>query len=456
MSKNREELIKKEPRELMFKLCIPAIIGMVVIGLYSFMDGVFAGQLIGKNAMGAVAVAYPITFFNSGIATLIGIGSSSILSRAVGENDQETVNKIMGNLLSLVLIFSLIITVVGIIFTKELLSLSGAEGEILELAVRYLRIIFIGSIFVNFAQSANMVMRGEGIMKKAMLFMTIGAALNIILAPILIIAFGEYGIEGAAIATVIAQFIQALITMIYFIRKSKNVRFHKIQIEKTLLPEIFSVGLSAMIMQLMTMVQHTLMYRMAAQYGGSNQLILMGAALRIQAFSFIPLWGMSQGLQPVVGTNYGAKLFSRVKKATNTFIVGSIVLACVFWIPIELFPEKMLSLMITDAAIVNEGITNFRIMYSVFPVLGLFIMGVTFFQSIGNGKNAALLVLLRQTILFIPAIIILPSMVGISAVWFVSPLVDGIVSVMLLYLIYKEYKKMEITNNVSIQMDKCL
>ncbi|APH14885.1 MATE efflux family protein [Clostridium sporogenes] len=446
MNKNKEELLHKEPKELMFKLCIPAIIGMVVIGLYSFMDGVFAGQLIGKNAMGAVAVAYPITFLNSAIATLIGIGSSSILSRAIGKNDQETVSKIMGNLLCLVLIFSTIIMVVGIVFAKELLLLTGAEGEILELAVRYLRIIFIGSIFVNFAQSANMVMRGEGIMKKAMLFMTIGAVLNIILDPILITAFGEYGIEGAATATIISQVIQAVITMVYFIRKSKNVRFHKIQIEKTLLPEIFSVGLPAMMMQLMSMIQQTLMYRMAAKYGGNNQLILMGATLRIQALSFIPLWGMSQGLQPVVGTNYGAKLFPRVKKCMNTFVLGATILACIFWIPIELFPQKVLSLMITDVEIVNEGITNFRIMYSFFPALGTFIMGVTFFQSIGSAKNAGLLVLLRQVILFVPAIIVFPSIVGISAVWFVSPLIDGIVFIILVYLILKEYKKMNTVN----------
>ncbi|WMJ80163.1 MATE family efflux transporter [Clostridium sp. MB40-C1] len=448
MNKNREELLQKQPRELMFKLCIPAILGMVVIGLYSFMDGVFAGQLIGKNAMGAVAVAYPITFLNSAIATLIGIGSSSILSRAIGKNHQETINKIMGNLLSLVLIFSTIIMVVGIVFTKELLLLTGANGEILELGVRYLRIIFIGSIFVNFAQSANMVMRGEGIMKKAMAFMTIGAVLNIILDPILIKAFGEHGIEGAAVATITSQIIQAVITMFYFIRKSKNVRFHKIQIEKTLLPEIFSVGVSAMMMQVMSMVQQTLMYRMAAKYGGNNQLILMGATLRIQALSFIPLWGMSQGLQPVVGTNYGAKLFSRVKKCTNTFILGSTALALIFWIPIQLFPQKVLSLMITDIPIVNQGITNFRIMYSTFPVLGAFIMGVTFFQSIGNGKNAGLLVLLRQIILFVPAIILLPAIVGISAVWFVSPLIDGIVFVILVLLISKEYKKMYAVRSV--------
>ncbi|KEJ00598.1 multidrug transporter MatE [Clostridium botulinum A2B7 92] len=445
MNKNRTELLEKDPKSLMLKLCTPAILGMIVIGLYSFMDGVFAGQLIGKNAMAAVSVAYPITFLNSGISTLIGIGSSSILSRAIGKEDQETVDKIMGNLICLVLIFSTIIMILGIIFTKEILIITGAQGEILELAVRYLRIIFIGSIFVNFAQSANMVMRGEGIMKKAMLFMIIGAVLNILLDPILIIYFGEHGIEGAAIATIIAQFIQAAITMHYFRKKSKNVKFHKIQIEKSLLPKIFSVGLSAMMMQLMSMIQQTLMYRMASKYGGDNHLILMGATLRIQAFSFIPLWGMSQGLQPVVGTNYGANLFKRVKKCTNTFILGSTVLALAFWIPIELFPKQVLSLMITDASVVNEGISNFRMIYSSFPVLGAFIMGVTFFQSIGNAKNAGMLVFLRQLILFVPAIILTPSILGIKAVWLVTPIIDLIAFVILLYLINKSYKNMDNT-----------
>ncbi|WP_125151931.1 MATE family efflux transporter [Clostridium rectalis] len=450
MNKNREELLKKEPKELMFKLCIPAIIGMLVIGLYSFMDGVFAGQLIGKNAMGAVGVAYPITLINNSVATLIGIGSSSILSRAIGKNDKKTIDKIMGNLLALVLIFSIIIMTIGIIFTKELLFLTGAKGEILDLGVRYLRIIFIGSIFVNFAQSANMVMRGEGLMKEAMLFMGIGAVLNIVLDPILIIVFGEYAIEGAAVATVISQVIQAIIIMYHFIKKSKNIRFHEIKVERSLLPQIFSVGISAMMMQFMTIIQQTLLYRMATKYGGSNQLILMGAALRIQAFSFIPLWGMSQGLQPVVGTNYGANLFSRVRKSTNIFIIASIILACIFWIPIELFPKKVLGLFITDTVIVSEGINNFRIMYSIFPVLAVWIMTITFFQSIGNGKNAGIMVLLRQIILFVPSILILPSILGIDAVWFVTPLIDGIVFLISLYLIFKEYKNINDVKNLKI------
>lgn len=181
----REKLLTESPRKLMFQLCTPAIIGMVVIGLYSFMDGVFAGQLVGEQAMGAISVAFPLTFFNSGISTLIGVGSASILSRAIGKKNQKIIDTIMGNLIAWVILFSTVIMILGLTFTTQLLQISGASGEILELGVRYLRIIFIGSIFVNFAQSANMVIRGEGLMKKAMLIMGFGAILNIILDPIL-------------------------------------------------------------------------------------------------------------------------------------------------------------------------------------------------------------------------------------------------------------------------------
>ncbi len=441
MTDAREELLKESPIKLMIKLCIPAIIGMVVIGLYSFMDGVFAGQLIGENAMGAISVAYPFTLFNNGIATLIGIGSASLLSRAIGNKNQKVIDKIMGNLIASVLLFSTIVMVLGMVFTRQLLQVSGAQGEILELGVRYLRIIYIGSIFVNFAQSANMIMRGEGLMKKAMMIMGIGAILNIVLDPILIKAFGARGIEGAAVATVISQFVQAVITLNYFLKRSKVVKINKIKMEKSLQSEIFSVGVSAMLMQVLTIIQQTLLYRMAFKYGGDSQAILMGAALKLIAFSFIPLWGMSQGLQPVVGTNYGAENYERVKKITNIFILGATFLALVFWIPIEFLPQKALGLFIPNKALVESGVSNFRIFYGVFPLYGAMIMMITFFQAIGNGKNAGKLVFLKQIILFVPAILLMPRAFGMLGVWFTSPAVDTIVTLLAFILLIKEYRK---------------
>ena len=198
----RTKLLSDKPLKLMFSLCLPAVIGMLVIGLYNFMDAVFVGQMISPEAMAAVTVSYPFTLVNSGISTLIGVGSASVLSRAIGKKDQQTIDRIMGNLIMSVLGLSIIVTVIGIALTPQILALSGAEGEILEQAIVYLRIIFIGSMFVNFAQAANMVMRGEGLLKSAMLIMGLGAILNIILDPIMISM--TRSVSGAAYATVIA------------------------------------------------------------------------------------------------------------------------------------------------------------------------------------------------------------------------------------------------------------
>lgn len=308
MTDKRQELLTKSPVKLMFELSIPAIIGMVVIGLYTFMDGVYAGQMVGENAMAAISVAYPITFINSGISTLIGVGLASVLSRAIGKRDKETIDKIMPNLTGLVLGISVLITILGVAFAREVLMLTGAKGEILELATNYLRIIFCGSIFVNFTQSSNMIMRGEGLMKKAMMIMGFGAILNIILVPIMIKLLSDRGVEGAAIATIISQTIQAFVTLYYFLKKSKNVKLNGIKINIELSKEVFSIGISAMLMQVLTMVQQMLLFRMAFKYGGDTNGIIMSASLRLQAFTFIPLWGMSQGLQPIVGTNFGASV----------------------------------------------------------------------------------------------------------------------------------------------------
>ena len=438
----KEQLLTKTPLSLMFQLSIPAVIGMLVIGLYPLMDGIFAGNIIGQSAMTACGVALPLTFFNSGTSTLLGVGSASILSRALGKGDKETVDKIMGNLIYWVVLFSVIITLGGIFLAPHFLDLVGAEGEIKEFGVRYLRVLFLGSIFVNFTQSANMVMRGEGLMKKAMLIMGFGALLNIILDPILMTVMGEYAIEGAALATITAQFVQAVITLHYFLKKSKVVKIHKIQSDAEIKKEMFSVGSSAMMMQLLFMIQQTMLYKMAFKYGGDTNGILMAASLRVYAFSFIPLWGMSQGLQPVVGTNFGAKQYDRVRQAMKVFSIGGLILAAIFWIPSLLLSSQILSLFGVEADIIAHGVGNFRLFYSVFILYGVMVMTITFFQSIGNGKKAGIIVMLRQLFLFVPAMILLPMMFGVKAVWFTQPLVDFIMIVVGIFMMIGELNKM--------------
>ena len=204
---------------------------------------------------------------------------------------------------------------------------------------------------------------------------------------------------------------------------------------------MFSVGVSAMLMQVLFMIQQTLLYRSAFKYGGESNGILMAASLRLYGFSFIPLWGMSQGLQPVVGTNYGAKQYKRVRETMKVFSIGGLLLAAIFWIPAELFSEKVLRLFSVSQNIIEQGVGNFRLFYSVFILYGVMVMSITFFQSIGNGKKAGIIVMFRQLILFVPCMLLLPKYFGIQAVWFTQPLVDFVMISIGLIMQTKELSK---------------
>lgn len=443
----RQMLLQASPWKLVLTLSVPAIIGMVVVGLYNLMDAVFVGQMVGSNAMTAVSVAYPFTLLNIGISTLIGAGSASILSRAIGKKDQTTIDKIMGNLIAWNLIFSIAITVIGMIFTRQILRLSGADGEILDISTRYLRIIFVGSLFVNFAQSANMIMRGEGKLKRAMLISGSAAVLNIILDPIFIVILNPAGkgAEAAAYATILSQFVQAALTLWYFLKKSTNVKIHGIRPEKELLSEIFGVGFSAMLMQVMLLVQQTVLYNVAAQNGGDVWQTVLGATLRVQSFAFIPLWGLSQGYQPAVGTNFGAKQYDRVKYITKIFSVAATLLALIFYLPIMIAPKTMLSLFITEPEIVAQGAGCFRLFFISYIVLGFWVVILTLMQVLGRASKASVLVLLRQIIIYIPAAFIMPHVAGLGVNGvFCAPLItDAVVLIVVIWMMCSEFRNMD-------------
>ena len=439
----KTQLLTKSPKELLFKLAIPGIIGMLVIGLYPFMDGIFAGRLIGDYAMSAISVSMSLTIINGGISALIGVGSASIVSRAVGKGDKETIDKIFGNFCYWVILFSAIITIAGLIFAPHFLDMVGAKGNIKELGVRYLRIVFFGSLFVNFAQAGNMTMRGEGALKQSMMIMGTGAILNIMLDPILMKLMGEYAIEGAAIATVLSQIAQALLTFHYFSKKSSFVKIHKVKKYKAIYREMFSIGSSAMMMQILFAVQQTFLFKQAFVYGGDNWGILMSATMRLYMFSFIPLWGMSQGLQPVIGANFGAKQYGRVKDTMKIFMYGATILAAASWVPSMFYSDTLLSLFSVRHEIIEAGVKNFKMFYSTFILYGIMIMTLTFFQSIGDGKKAGIIVLLRQLVLFVPAILLLPQLFGASAVWWAEPLVDFTMIIAGLFLMLNVMRKME-------------
>ncbi|UTD06106.1 MATE family efflux transporter [Treponema denticola] len=440
MTDKREHLISGNMFKLMLELSIPGIIGMFVISLYSFVDAIFVGRYVSSVALGAVSLAYTFTLINNGIAVLVGIGSASVLSRAVGRSDQETVDSIMGNVLLLTLLFSLGTMTVGLIFAPQLLALIGAEGEMLRLGVSYLRIVYIGSLFVNFGQAANMVMRGEGRMGLAMLLMGISAVLNIILDAVFVIVLKK-GLEGTAIATVISQVVLAICNFCYFVFFSKNVKFKHFKLQKSIVKETLSIGFSAMLMQVFALLQQAVMYSTLKRYGGEDQVILMGAFFRYMMLSFIPLWGISQGYQPFAGTNFGAQKFERVKKGTFLFYGFGLFLSLIFWLVFLIIPEQVLGLFLKNKELISLGRTNAMLAMSLFPLSAIMIINLTLFQALGKAKYAGILVIARQFLLYIPAVLILPVFFGTRGVWISTPIIDTLVTVISAFIVIKLFKK---------------
>ena len=442
MNKTRDELLTSNIPGLFVKLALPGVIGMVAIGLYQLVDAVFVGNMVGKEALAAISIVYPLTLINNSISVLFGVGSASVLSRAMGAKDEDTVSKIFGNLTVWVILLSIITTAVFFFFAEPLVRFMGAEDPlIIKHGTDYLKLIAFGSVFVNFAQASNMLIRGEGRMKQAMLIMGLGTVLNIILDPIFIKVFG-WGIRGAAAATVISQVTMAVMCIIYFKRGGSSIKAGRLRINGRLTPEVLAVGVSAMIMQLMSLVQQAVMYKSIAAYGGGDDLAVIGAAIRLMSFAFIPVWGISQGLQPVIGMNYGAGEFGRVKEAYGFFTGLSTIFTGIAWVCFMAFPKTMLGWFISEPGLIEAGYPYVRGMLAAFILFGYLIMTVTLFQATGKGGKAAFTIMGRQLLFFIPLVLILPRFIGMDGIILATPVSDVLVCVIGLFLMIGSFREM--------------
>lgn len=426
MDSKREELLTGGMGSLFIRLALPAVIGMVAIGLYQLVDAIFVGRMVGIDALGAVSLVYPLTLVNNGIATLIGIGSASVLSRAIGAKDEATKGKIFGNLVFWVVILSIGSMAALYAFAAPLVSFMGADGEAMKAyAVDYLRVVALGSILVNFAQSSNMIIRGEGKMAQAMTIMGLGTVLNIVLDPLFIGPLG-LGVKGAAWATVLSQAVMAVLSAAFFLRGKAAAPVGRVRNEPDVMPAVMKVGVSAMAMQVMSLVQQTLLYKSIAHYGSGGDIAVVGSAMRLMAFSFIPVWGMSQGLQPIVGVNYGAGRLDRVRSAYSYFSIVSTIFCAVAWLAFILAPRALLGMFISDPILADSGAPAVRTMLSMFFLSGVMIMSITLFQAVGKGGAAAALIFGRQLVFFAPIMLVLPLFLGLRGVMLAAPVTDAI------------------------------
>jgi putative MATE family efflux protein len=436
---------------LLLKYSVPAIIGMMVNALYNVVDRVFIGNIpgVGPLAITGLGVTMPIMSIIIAFGTLIGVGATTNVSLKLGQGDRNKAEQIVGNAVSLSVLIGILIAIFGTIFLNKMLMVFGASQSTIGYAKDYMGIILIGAIFNIMSMMFSNLIRGDGNPKLSAAIMAAGCFMNIVLDAIFIFGF-NMGIQGAALATIISQAVSTIWGLTYYLRGKSNVEFKKInlKLDKTIIKTIFAIGMSPFAMQLANSMVQLMFNTSLKVYGGDLAIGAMATISSINMLFVMPAFGFVQGMQPIVGFNYGAKKYDRAKKtlkislmlATVVFIVGALV--------IQIAPQLLVGAFNKDQELMNITVNGLRKYAFAMPIVGISIVGSNFIQSIGKAKMSMLLGLLRQVIVLIPMIMILPNFIGLNGIWLAQPTADIVSAIITGIVLVKEIKKYDLDEEV--------
>lgn len=444
MEGKSEFLGKESIGKLLFKLSAPVIVGMIVQALYNVVDTFFVGQVYGAEsvkAIGGLSIAFPIQMIIMAFGVVLGAGGSSIISRALGAKELDKAERTLGNVFSLSLILSILIAIPLLSYLDVILGIFGATPGIMPYAMEYLKYIILGTIFFVFGVAVQNIVRAEGNARLAMNAMLIGAGLNILLDPLLMFGFGM-GVQGAAIATVLSQAVSSVWLLQYCVKGKGAVHFKSryLRPDLDIMKEIGSIGVGSFVMQVSSSVMMIFVYNALATYGGDVAVAVFGVIIKVNSFIFLPLLGMSFGLQPIVGYNYGAKQFGRIAKAVKLSLIATMTFGTFGLIIIYLFTEQILGLFSADPQYLAVGEHAIKIMLLGMPLIGLNVVSMTLFQALGKARPSFLLSLSRQVLFLIPLVIILPGFYELDGVWAAYPISDLLAFLLSGYLLLRIYR----------------
>lgn len=434
--------------KLLIRFSIPAIVGMMVNALYNIVDRIFIGKDMGSIGIGAIFVGSPVALILMAFGMLIGIGGNSLSSIRLGQNRKDEAESILGNAFTLLVIISLILTISGLIFIEPLLRLFGASKDILPHSVAYLSIILIGAPFQSVGFGLNNFIRGEGNPKIAMNTMLIGAILNIILDYIFIFKF-NMGIKGAAWATIISQAVSAAWVINYFSgnRSMLKLRKKNLALKTDIVKDILSIGFAPFSMQLAASMVTAILNNTLSTYGGDVAISSMGVIHSITMLILMPVFGINQGAQPIIGFNYGAQQYDRVMDALKKAIIAATSVVGLGFILTQTMPAQLFKLFLNEGDdivnILEVGTRGLRIYLALLPIVGFQIVSSNYFQATGKPRQAALLSLSRQVLVLIPALIILPRFFELTGVWAAGPVSDLVASTLTAIFLVGDFKNLK-------------
>lgn len=457
---NKQNVLGEEKiSKLLMQFSIPAIIGMMVNTLYNIIDRMYIGNIpeVGSLALTGVGITMPIMTIIMAFGMLVGMGTSARISLKLGQHKKDEAEHHLGNAFTLILILSVLITVVGLVFMRPILTLFGASVDTEIYASQYMQIIFIGTIFNMLSFGLNHSIRSDGNPKIAMFTMLIGAGINIVLDPIFIFGLG-LGVRGAAIATVLSQVASTIWILYYFTKGKSNIKIapHSMKLQKTIILSIFSIGMSPFIMQLANSLVQVLANNSLKMYGGDLAIGAMTIVSSVSMIFMMPLFGLNQGSQPIVGFNYGAKKYQRVKESVKYAVVVGTIIVTVGWLVIQLAPDMLIRIFNNDPRLAEMARSGLKIFLFMLPVLGFQVISSNFYLAIGKAKTSMFLSLLRQVLLLIPCLIILPRIgdLGLMGVWLAGPVADGLASIITGVIFFNSVRKLKDEEILEVEVEQ--
>jgi len=442
--KQTKDLAEKNIRELLLGYYVPAFISVITGALYNIIGRVFIGQGIGHEALSGLTVVFPLMIIIMGFGMMIGIGSGIMTSMALGRGSKSDAEKILGNALTLMIFVSLLLTVTGFTIKVPLLHSFGATPETIGYANDYLDIILLGTVFAITGYGLNSSIRSEGNAKIAMTSMLLSILINIILDAILIFGL-NMGVKGAALGTVIAQFVLAFYVVAHFLgtRSVIRLRLSNMVPEKKIVTAIFATGMAPFIMQVANSIVQGVFNAQLIRHGGDISVAVMGIINSIATLFIMAIVALNMAAQPIIGYNYSAGNFKRVRETLILSIKYATILSVIAFFIGEIFPHWIILMFNNNAELVIQGVPGMRIFMMMLPVVGFQVVASNYFQSTGKVYLATTMTLTRQVLFLLPLLYLLPQFSGLTGVWISTPVSDGLNALFVFYLLRKSVKQLD-------------
>lgn len=446
---NIDELENKKISKLLWQYALPAIVGTMVNSLYNIIDRVYIGHTpgLGDHAIGGLGICLPLMNLITAVGMLVGAGSASRISICLGRGDKETANKIIGNSFLLTILLTGTVVVLLYLFLDPILMAIGATDETFPYAQEFMRYLLPGNIFSTMCFNFNSMMRASGYPQKAMYTMLISVVANVIIAPIFLFKL-ELGIKGAAIATIISIFIGLCFVMFHFMNKNSILRLRivNIRLNTKIVWAIVSIGLSPFFIQIAASAVAFFINHQLRIYGGNVAIEAYAISNTLVMIIIMIIVGLTQGMQPIVGYNYGAKIFERVKETLSYTIKVGVVIGTIGLLLVLFLPSMFVQPFNPSPALADASIKALRTITVMLPLVGFQIVVTNFFQCIGMAAKSIFLSLTRQFLFLIPALFILPPIFGLNGVWYSLPAADFLATVLTAALFLwqlRVFKKMD-------------